>query len=1108
MFFLFSKQILINFTKLLLPIMTLNLKIIVQKAFKSILFMICILWTIFSYSQQINISGTIKDEFNEPLPFANVIINGTTTATSSDIDGNYSIDADAKDTLLFTYVGYAPIKEYVGSRNTINVQFDKSKNLLKEVVVTALGIEKEEKALGYDLDKVDNDEITASKQVNFTNSLKGKVAGLNITQTSGGPESSVRINLRGIRSLTKNNQPLIVVDGIPIDNTNTGSGGTWGGIDYGSPISDINPDDIASISVLKGANAAALYGARAADGVIIITTKTGRSKKGVGINYNSTSTFDVPAIQKQFQDEYGEGTGGDFYSYYHTSPTDSMGSFNTTPYIGRSWGPKMEGQKYLDWDSTETTYSPQPDNLKDFFRVGRTLTNSFNIDGGNEASNFRLSYANLDNKGIVENSEMQRNTITFRSSSVISNKLNADFKVSYVNQFVKNRQDQSDGRGVIRNAILMPRNVSLESLKNYKDEDGNEKTWYKTWAWAPNPYWKINEDLNQDSRDRVNGKISLKYDITDWLYIQGRTGIDFYSERRYRHTGSGSVTSITGNLWEFWQTFKERNSDFLISANKSLNDDIEVTLNFGGNRMKQYFESNANSVGQLPFPNFYNLNNYTNSTLSLNYWRQEKAINSLYTFGNIAYKKYLFLDLTGRTDWSSTLPLSNSSYTYPSANLSFLFSDAFNITSNHFRFGKVRVSAAQVASDDSPFLTNVYYQPSGSYGTTPLYQIQTNLGNTTLRPERTSSLEIGTDLLFFTDKLGIDVTYYNTKTKDVIVPNLPVAPSSGFVSAVENAATMSTKGIDLSLNINPINTDNLKWNNTLIYSRSRTYVDEIFAETEYIPIGGASQWNAGIFASEGKLFGDILGYGIEKDEQGNAIILADGTYKRSEELVVLGNITPDFKMSLRSQFQYKRINFGFLLDFRKGGDMYSASNMYLHGYSGNVVQTLEGREEWYNSEKDREAAGKQLGEDGSGNYIEEWEATGGKKVEGVYDEGTMINGVDVGGQSVNRYIDPEVYWSQFAVWGNEIHEPFVYEVNFIKLREISLGYELSKEACEKMKINGLGINVFVNNPWLIYSSIPNIDPEAAYNNGNGSGGIEYATFPIITNYGISIKASF
>ena len=1066
------------------------------------------LWTLFSFSQQISITGEIKDEFGQSLPFANVIINGTTTATSSDIDGNFKIVANEKDTLLFTYVGYSPIKEYVNNRTIINVQFNKTQNLLKEVVVTALGIEKDEKALGYDLDKVDSDEITESKQVNFANSLKGKVAGLNITQTSGGPENSVRINLRGVRSLTKSNQPLIVVDGIPIDNTNTGSGGTWGGIDYGSPISDINPDDIESISVLKGANAAALYGARAADGVIIITTKKGRAKKGIGINYSSTSTFDVPAIQKRFQNEYGEGTGGDFYSYYHTSPTDSMGSFNTTPYIGRSWGPKMNDQNYLDWDSSRTTYSPQPDNLKDFFRVGRTLTNSFNIDGGNELSNFRLSYANMDNKGIVKNSEMQRNSMTFRSSSKISNKLNADFKVSYVNQYVKNRQDQSDGRGVIRNAILMPRSVSLESLQDYKDEDGNEKTWYKTWAWAPNPYWKINEGLNHDTRDRVNGKISLQYDITDWLFIQGRTGIDFYNERRYRHTGSGAVSSVTGNLWEFWQTFKERNSDFLISAKKAINEDIETSINFGGNRMSQSFESNSNSIGQLPFADFYNLNNYTNSTLSLSYWRQAKAINSLYAFGNITYKKYLFFDLTGRTDWASTLPSSNSSYTYPSANLSFLFSDAFEMTSSNFRFGKVRISAAQVASDDSPFLTNVYYQPSGSYGSTPVYQIQTNLGNTTLRPERTTSFEAGTDLLFFTDKIGLDVTYYRTKTKDVIVPNLPVAPSSGFSSAVENAATMSTNGIDLSLQINPINSDDIKWDNTLIYSRSRTYVDEIFAETEYIPIGGASQWNAGIFAAEGQLFGDILGYGIDKDDNGNSIVQADGSYKRTDELAVLGNITPDFKMSLRSQFRYKRINFGFLIDFRKGGDMYSASNMYLHGYSGNVEQTLEGREEWYTSEENRQKAGQQLGDDGSGNYVEEWSATGGKKVEGVYAEGTVINGENVSGQSVDRYIDPEVYWSQFAEWGNEIHEPFVYEVNFVKLREVSIGFDLSKETCKKIKMNNLSINAFVNNPWLIYSSVPNIDPEAAYNNGNGAGGIEYATFPIITNYGLGIKASF
>ena len=1079
------------------------------KNFKNSLLILFVLsFNTFSFSQLNEVKGKVIDENKEELPFVVVLVSGTSKTVSTDFEGNYSIEASAKDTLIFSFVGYSKIIEPVNGRKIVDIQFSSDDNELKEIVVTALGIEKDEKALGYDLDKVDNSEVTETKQVNFANSLKGKVAGLNITQTSGGPESSVRINLRGIRSLTKSNQPLIVVDGVPIDNTNTGSGGTWGGVDYGSPISDINPDDIESISVLKGANAAALYGARAADGVILITTKKGRARKGIGINYSSTSTFDVAAIQKEFQNEYGEGTGGDFYERYALPNGDSIGAFNTTPYIGRSWGPKLQGQQYLDWDSTVTTYSPQPDNYKDFFRVGRTLTNSFSVDGGNETSNIRISFSNMQNRGIVESAGMERNSISVRASTKVSDRLKADFKTSYVNQQVENRQNQSDGRGAARNFILMPRNVSIESLRDYKDEDGNEKSWYKAWAWAPNPYWIANEDLNKDSRDRVNGVLSLKYDINDWLYVMVRSGIDFYNERRYVQQSSGSISSVTGSVFEYWQSFKERNTDFLISAKRNFGTDFKTTLNFGGNRMKQTSESLSNRVGQLPFPNFYNLNNYTNSTLTLDYWTQGKAINSIYAFGNVTYKDYLFFDLTGRTDWSSTLSQENASYTYPSANVSFAFTDAFDISSNVFRFGKLRLSAAQVASDDSPFLTNVYYEPSGSYGSIPVYSIQQNLGNSKLKPERTNSLEIGTDLLFFTDNVGLDITHYRTKTNDVIVSNLPVAPSSGFSSAVENAATLSTRGIDLALTLNPIDKDNLKWNNTITYSRSRTYVDEIFGETENIPIGGASQWNVGVYAVEGELFGDILGYGIDRDAAGNALVNADGTFKRTDDLVVLGNITPDFKMSLRSQVQYKNFTFGFLLDFRKGGDMYSASNTYLHGYSGNVVQTLDGRDEWYTSEANRRQSGKRLGDDGSGNYVEEWKATGGKKVTGVYKEGTIINGQDVSGQSVDRYIDPEIYWSQFADWGNEIHEPFVYEVNFLKLREISVGYVLPKEKIEKIKLNSLAVNVFINNPWLIYSSVPNVDPEAAYNNGNGAGGIEYATYPIITNYGVGVNVSF
>ncbi|MBL4652746.1 MAG: SusC/RagA family TonB-linked outer membrane protein [Flavobacteriales bacterium] len=1059
--------------------------------------------SLFSFTQVVGqtiITGqVISTSDSTTIPGVTVKVKGGTVGTATDMDGKFSlaVPIDA-DTLQFSFIGFKSIDEAIAGRIQINVSMVENSEQLDEFVVTALGISKEKKALGYAVAEVKVDDMTKARDANVMNTISGKVAGVQVSKTSGGPGSSSRIVIRGNKSISKSNQPLFVVDGVPMDNENRGGAGMWGGIDYGSPISDINPDDIESVTILKGPNAAAIYGSRAAFGVVLITTKKGTSRNGIGVSFNSTTSFEFADIQKKFQNEYGAGTNGSF-EYETQANGDSLPYFNTT-HLAKSWGPKMEDQEYVDWDGVTRTYSAQPDNYKDFFQVGNTLTNSLSLDGGNELATFRLSYTNLKNRGIVPNTKFERNSVSLRTSAKLSKKLTADGKVNYIRQDAENRLNQADSRGAGRHYNFLPRNVSDESLQDYKDADGNEKVWYSPWAWQSNPYWVMNENQNKDWRDRIVGFASVNYQIFDWLSLNARTGLDTYNERRQNTTASGSKANSFGDHQESWLNFTERNTDFLFVADKKLSKKIGLSGNFGGNRMYQSFESISIRNQKLSIPGFYNVFYYDDvNDLTLNadnYGLTEKRINSLYGSLQIAYSNYLFLDFTGRNDWSSTLPVANNSYFYPSASLSFVITDALGMSSKLLEFAKIRGSYAKVGSDGNPYLTQVTYVQGGSFNAQPLFYTARTLALTDLKPEQTTSLELGADLRLLSSKINIDFTYYRSKSTNQIIPSFPVSAASGYSTAVINAGEIQNNGIELMLNLVPMEKKNLGWEVNFNFAKNQNKVVALAEGVDNLVLG--EQWGATIEARPGNAYGDIVGYGIKRDDSGNKLVDQNGMYIRSDTTTVLGNINPDFLLGISNEVRYKSISLSFLIDMKIGGDIYSASNMYAHGYSGTVEQTLEGREEWYASEDARRAAGKTEAE---------WEATGGYLAEGVYEEGAEQNGENIGGQANETYVNPENYWGQFSNWGNEIHEPHVYDASYVKLREVSIGYQIPKKIVKKVKLNSASFSIVGRNLWLIYSGTPNIDPEAAYNNGNGQG-VEYGTYPIARSIGFNINATF
>lgn len=1037
-------------------------------------------------AQDMTVTGTVTGEDGLGIPGVNVAVKGTTNGTITNVDGVYKLSVKDGDVLVYSFIGYVAQEVTVGPQASYDIVMREDVTDLDEVVVTALGIKREKKSLGYSVTEVNSEEMTTTREINAVNSLAGKVAGVQINQPTSGPTGSTRVIIRGISELSGNNQPLYVIDGVPMDNTDYGQADKEGGYDMATGISDLNPDDIETLSVLKGASAAALYGTRALNGVILITTKKGKAQKGIGVEVNSNFTFDqIKTGYEDVQYEYGMGSAGRIPDTKERASTWST-----------MWGARLgQGDQVVIHDGSTKPYVAHEDNIQDFFRTGFSNTNTVNLSGGDEKSTFRLGISNLRSNDIVPETSLNRTTLTFRGSTQLSEKLAVDAKVSYITDKIDNRPQLSNA-GIGAALLFLPNNYDQAWLKNHSDENGEYYKW-TNYIGRENPYWVLDNVENQSRKKRIIAFADVSYQITDKLTFKVKAGTDFYSNKFYEIAGKSTVLQgRPGSMYERNMDVSEENYEGLLSYSNNFGD-FSVSANLGANYMKyQYRERKLEGSG-ITTEGVKSLENYVDQRI-YSVDPQRKIIQSVYAFGQVGYKNYLFLDLTYRVDQSSTLPVDNNTFDYPSMSGSFVFTDAFDLP-DFLTFGKMRASIAKVGGDTDPFMLDLNYggqQPF--HGNSTVSIIGQTLPNPNLKPEETTSWEVGTDMRFFGNRLGLDVTYYNSNTINQIL-RLPRSKTTGFDDAIINAGEISNKGIEVLLTATPVQKGDFSWDLAFNFSKNKNEIVKLHDEATVYEIEDARWASATIAAIEGEQFGSIMGNRLLRSPDGqivhgdNGMPLLDNTKKD-----ILGNFNPDWIGGLNSTFNYKGVALKMAFDVRMGGELYSMTNLRLHE-TGLHKATLPGRNE-YNGWYARRTAYE---ESNPGADMAEWEEVNPR--EGYVGEGV----VNVGTEEEPVYeknttaVAPSSYWKTYT--GSA--EPFVYDASFIKLRSLSLSYSLPKSLLGKTPLANVTISAIGTNLWTIWKEVPNIDPESAYNNGNGQG-LEYGSFPGRSSYGFNINVKF
>ncbi|MDP3435545.1 MAG: SusC/RagA family TonB-linked outer membrane protein, partial [Bacteroidota bacterium] len=869
-------------------------------------------------AQTKEISGKITSaDDGGSIPGVSVSVKGTTLGTISDMDGVFrlKVPQDAK-TLVFTFVGMASQEVAIGNQTSISVSMAPDNIAVDEVIVTALGISREKKALGYAVQDVKGEDITKAKETNVINSLQGRVSGAQITNSSGAVGASARIILRGVNSLDGNNQPLFVVDGIPMANSNFGNTGNEG-VNRGSGVQDINPDNIESISVLKGPNAAALYGSRASNGVIVITTKTGKGSTGIGIEMSNSTTFENPLRLPDYQNQYGQGSAGRF-EYF-----DGAGG-GVNDGTDESWGPKLDaGLKLPQFNSPvnngvreATPWVSHPNNVKDFFVNGVTATTSVALTGSTEKTNFRVSLTNLDQSGMLENTKLKKNTFTFNGSSQLTDKLNFSSSGSYVSTDSPNLPGYGyDPDNIMQQFKWFGRQVDLSALKNYRNADGSWYNWNTNYH--NNPYAILYENLNTNNRERFFGNVTAKYQFTDWLSAFVRSGVDYYSNINTTRRAKHMQEFPNGYYMEEVDLYKENNSDFLISANKKF-DEFELGFSVGGNAMKYSRTWDFVEAPELAVDGVYNVKNSLVPQVADNFrWR--KQINSLYFSGQFGYKSMLYVDFSGRNDWSSSLPAEHNSFFYPSVQFSGVLTEMFEVDPAIVSFGKLRASWAKVGADTDPFklLPTVSFGDGWNASTKLLNQfIPNELPNAGLKPQFVTSFEVGGDFRFFRDRVRLDVTYYNSSATNQII-SVPISASSGYGTKVTNAGQIDNSGIEVLLGGSILKSKTgLNWDVTINWSKNQNEVVELAEGIEQYELG--TYWSLKVMAIPGEKYGSLFGYDFERAPDGQ-IIYRNGLPAQGD-LKVLGNYTPDWIGGINNEFNFKGVNLNFLIDTRMGGD--------------------------------------------------------------------------------------------------------------------------------------------------------------------------------------------
>lgn len=1025
--------------------------------------------------QQANkVTGTVKDALG-PIIGASVMEKGTSNGTITDMDGKFSLNVRSGATLVISYVGYKP-KEVKASQSSLNIVLEEDSKMLSEVVVTALGIKRERKALGYGIDEVKGDAFTKAKETNVINSMAGRVPGLVVSQTAGGPAGSTRVILRGSTEMTGNNQPLYVIDGVPLDNTNYGSAGTSGGFDLGDGISSINPDDIENMSVLKGPAAAALYGSRASHGVILITTKKANGKEKLTVEYNGTLTFDTQLAKwNDVQDVYGMGSNG-------TYSIDAVSNTN------KSWGPKADGSNMLKYfDGVERPYLIIPDNASEFFRTGLTASNTAIIGATNGNTGVRFTYTDMRNKDIVPKTHMSRDIFNLRANTSLAN-VDFDFSANYTRENVKNRPALGDSKSNIgKNLMTLATTYDQEWLKTYQDERGEYANWNGMDPYNVNPYWDIYKNSNDSKKDqfRFNGK--AVWNINKHLKVQGTVGTElnwFIFEDYKAPTTPGYEAGRLQN-----SNFRNRMYNFEVLGlyNNSWGDfDFNGTL--GGSVYKVNNLTTLTTAKDMQIRDVVALMSFNEISMEQNSYR--KQINSVYGAVNVGWKHMLYLDATLRGDQSSTLSVDNNVYVYPSFSGSFVFSELTKL-GDLMPYGKLRMSWAQVGSDTDPYqLGLVYTKSKFAYPGYTIGSIYNNtIPNKDLKPTKTNSFEMGLEMKFLKSRIGLDVTYYTQSSKNQIM-GMASSWTSGYTYRLINAGEIQNKGIEIALNTRPIQVKDFSWDLNLNFSKNSNKVKKLVDGMDMFELEKAPWLDVQVAAKVGENFGSIVGPDFKRSPNGDVLISAQtGLPEYDKSNHVLGNASWDWTGGASTTLTYKNLSLSAIFDVKVGADLYSMSARAVYE-SGKSKETLAGREEWYMSEEQRQAAGIAKGSAA-------WKPTAGFVAPGVIDNG------DGTYRANDIRINPEDYWMSVS---RNAPSMFIYDNSYVKCRELTLSYNVPKLWLKDM-VKGLTLSFVARNPFIVWKNIPNIDPDSNYNNTTGMG-MEYGSLPSRKSYGFNVNVKF
>lgn len=1066
---------------------------------RSGLFLVFLLMGALAWAQS-TVSGTVTSgEDNEPLIGVTVLEVGTSNGTVTDFEGKYSLTVRPGGSLRFSYTGFAEQTVVVGAQTTINVVMAQGV-ALQEVVVTALGVSRTKKALGYSVTEVSGDNFTQARENNISNALSGRIAGVNVSRVSSGAAGSSRVIIRGNKSLQGNNQPLYVVDGIPMDNSGFGQAGLWGGRDEGDGMSSINPDDIETITVLKGANAAALYGSRAANGVINITTKKGSgTQKGIGIEFNSNYVFETVNNLSDLQKEYGsgayvDGTADGVTNGIATKPANFQQAYD---WGDDSWGPKFDGSSVLQWDGKSRPYSYSGDNWSRFYETGSSWTNSLAFTGGNDKQNFRVGLSNLVNKSVVPNSGFDRTNVSIASNSKFGKRVTLVAKALYSNEYAKNRQLLSDSPGnSIQSIWRMPGNHNVLDYQGDPDKLGAIPAdtdpallsiWGKTVGeefqqannnWGQNPYWVSYQYRDNDRRDRLITSGQLRVDLTDWLYIQGRAGMDWYTRRDHGLVPQGTGYQRGGAIGDGEDRVREINLEYILGFDKSFGK-FSVNAFFGGNKMHRESERISINGNGFSVPFFAAINNAAQRTWG--YGFSEQGINSLFGSAEIGYGGFLYLTGTARNDWFSVLNPDYNSILYPSVGASFVFTDAFQNLPKWLSFGKVRASWAQVGNVTiGPYSTSIIYSLKQSHLDYTLGSFafaggnNGNIPNPLLQPLTSTELEFGVDLRFLNNRLGLDLTYYRQKTTDDIL-NASISWATGFGSTSVNLGELQNNGLEMLLTFKPI-TGAFNWDVSFNFAKNENKVVSLIEGSKELILEEPRTRTVFVKHIVGYPFGMLTGWVQKKSPDGQPVFEANGAPAQSDKYEIFGNGVPDWTGGLNNSFSWKNIDMSFLIDLKLGGDIYSGTNVRLTQW-GLHKQTIQGRE-------------------GQTPIT----------VTGVIQDGKTSSGEPIYKPFTKTLTPHEAqnYWNQM---GNRVSDYFTYDASFAKLRQVTLGYNVPRKLLAKMPFQNLGISFVGRNLAILFKNTENIDPEPAYSNTN-SQGLDYFGMPAVRSYGFNLKVGF